>query len=55
MKHFAKMRRPVAVVALAVLAVGAAIGIARAVQDGPDYTGGLAHARAVVSLDHRIN
>ncbi|WP_160311688.1 hypothetical protein [Streptacidiphilus melanogenes] len=53
MKYFAKMRRPTAIIALAVLAVGTAIGIARAVQDGPDYTGGLGPAHAVVGFGHR--
>ncbi|WP_161789782.1 hypothetical protein [Streptacidiphilus neutrinimicus] len=53
MRYFAKLRRPTAIVALAVLAVGAAIGIARAVQDDPIDTGGLAPPHAVAGADHR--
>lgn len=47
MKYFAKLRRTTAVVALALLAAGVAVGIGHAVQGGPDDNGGLGRVPAV--------
>jgi hypothetical protein len=42
MKHFARVRRSAAVIALAGLAAAGLLGFGHVFQPGPDYTGGLA-------------